>query len=360
MYYSFGGRKPNNCCVKQISLLVVKYIADLNLKEIMKSIIKICLVLAIISGALYMFIHKRAKPAGLRIALLTPITHPALCEVERGFKETMSKALSSEHATTSIHYSVFNANGNKTLLRAQADEIVVGGYDLIFTMAASPSQIVAELLAKKELETPHIFGAIDGYDIVNILQTVRPASTGAYLAIDYTKQMDELFTLKPDIKNILLVYDPAHGVGLEKEKNLIANYVTKYGARLQAIEVYSAHEIQQKVATSLPQADVVLVLIDNTVVSGIDALITLCNKHNVILMASDIPSGQKGATIAYGITEYESGAQAAHKAAQVLIEGKNPRDIAATAITKFNLLINKDAPQARLLHIAQTKEMQHV
>lgn len=315
-----------------------------NMKEIMNIIIKISFALAVICGALYMIIHKESPvSAGVRIALLTPIAHPALQEVEQGFKETMQFSLPNAHFIT------FNANGNKTLLRAQAEEMVSGDYDLIFTLGATTSQTIAELLAKKQLATPHIFGAIDGYEIAHALQEIRPASTGAYLDIDYTKGIDHLFKVKPDLKNILLVYDPTHGTGLEKYKDQLATYVTKFGATLYAIEIYSPHEIQQKVAASLPGTDVVLVLIDNTVVSGIDALIALCNKHNVTLMASDIPSGKKGATIAYGITEYESGSQAAQKAIEVLFQNKSAREIAPTPITHFNFLINKQTSQAQLL-----------
>lgn len=287
-------------------------------------------------------IHKNSS-TGMRVALFTPITHPALQEVEQGFKDTLTAVLPE------VSYITFNANGNKTLMRAQAEEIVAGKYDLIFTMGASTSQTIAQLLAKKQLSTPHVFGAIDGLDLARELQQMHPGSTGVYLAVDYTKSIDKLFDLKPDVKNILLVYDPTHGTGLEKYKKQLESYVQKYGATLHAIEIYNSHEMQQKVATSLSDVDVVLVLIDNTVVAGIDSLIALCNKYNVILMVSDIPSGKKGATIAYGITEYESGSGAAQKAIEILVHAKHAQEIVPTAITHFNLLINKDAPQAQLL-----------
>lgn len=317
----------------------------------MNILVKTGLGALIITTFVYMVIQKTMHAQdGIRIALLTPVTHPALQEVEQGFKETLQQTLPS------ARYTTFNANGNKTLLRAQAEELVAGNYDLIFTMGAGASQTVAELLSKKQLAIPHVFSAIDGHQLAYSLQKMYHCSTGAYLDVDYTKHMDMLFTLKPDIKTIVLVYDPMHGTGLEPYKRQLADYVKKFGANLHAIEVYSPHEIQQKVSAALVGADAVFVLIDNTVVSGIDALITLCNKHSILLMVSDIPSGKKGATIAYGITEYESGAQAAHKAAEILVEGKEACDIAVTPITTFNLLINKNAPQAESLHRDTIKE----
>jgi len=310
----------------------------------MKNIIKLGIALIGLCGIAYLTMQTSSQAQlGVRIALFTPLTHPALQEVEQGFKETLNKALPD------ASYITFNANGNKTLMRAQAEEIVAGNYDLIFTMGAATSQTVAELLAKKQIEIPHVFGAIDGSHLAHELQQIHPSSTGVYLDVDYTKEMDELFGLKPDIKNILLVYDPTHGTGLEKYKDQLESYVRTFGATLQAIEIYSSHEIQQKVTTSLPQTDVVLVLIDNTVVAGIDALIALCNKYNVILMVSDIPSVKKGATVAYGITEYESGSGAAQKAVDIMVHGKSAQDVPVAPITNFKLVINNDAAQASLL-----------
>src|ERR1700722_3552821 len=71
------------------------------------------------------------------IAIFTPITHPSLEEIEQGFKEVMLK----KHADK-LEFVTFNANGNKTLQRAQADEILNGNFDLFFTIGAGCSQLV--------------------------------------------------------------------------------------------------------------------------------------------------------------------------------------------------------------------------
>src|SRR3990167_473247 len=253
----------------------------------------------------------------LRIALFTPTTHPALEEIEQGFKETLQQLSSKPYL-----FTTFNANGNRTLLRAQAEEMVSNKYDLLFTIGATCSQTVAELLKKKNLTIPQVFGGVDGREFAQSLKSSNESTTGVYVQVDYTKEMDVLYTYKPKAKNVLLVYDPTHGTGLEKYKYKIEEYIKKYGMTLQSIEIYQTNEIQQKVAASLPGTDVVLVLIDNTVVAGIEALVTLCNRYGVTLLTSDLASGKKGAALAYGITEYESGSGAAFKAQEILIDGK--------------------------------------
>jgi len=303
----------------------------------------IILSLAGILGALILYftlpyMRKPESPVGqLRIAIFTPTTHPALEEIEQGFTYTLQQLNTKSYA-----FTTFNANGNKTLLRAQAEELVSGNYDLIFTIGAGCSQTVAELLHKKGITTPHVFCAVDSREFAQSLQDSNKSTTGVYVKVDYKPEMDMLHKLKPDTKNIVLVYDPLHGTGLEKYKKEIEEYIKKYGITLHAVEVYQANEIQQKIAALIPTMDVVLVLTDNTVVSGIDAIIVLCNRYGVTLLASDLPSGKKGAALAYGITEYESGSSAAHIADTILVQGKNPHEIPIRAITNFRVEINRD------------------
>jgi putative ABC transport system substrate-binding protein len=280
----------------------------------------------------------------LRIALFTPTTHPALEEIEQGFKETVEKTGSKP-----VLFTTYNANGNKTLLRAQAEEIIHGPYDLIFTIGAACSQTVAELLKKKGITTPHVFGAVDSMTFAQSLAATNESTTGIYVKADYKQEMDILHKLKPTTKNILLVYDPTHGTGLEKYKKEIEAYIKKFGTTLHSVEIYQTNEIQQKVAALLPNMDVLLVLIDNTVVAGIDALITLCNRYGVTLLASDLASGKKGAALAYGITEYESGAGAADKAMAIVMQGKKPTAVPITAVTNFRVQINTTTMKAQKL-----------
>lgn len=288
---------------------------------------------------------KQTSAQQLHIALFTPIAHPALEEIEQGFKEELQKL-----SLKPCDFTTFNANGNRTLLRAQAEEIVQGNYDLIFSMGAMCSQTIAELIKKKGLKTPHVFAGVDGPEFALSLPSLNESTTGVYVKSDYAQELAVLFKLKPHTKNILLVYDPTHGAGLEKQKNEIEGYIKKYGATLHSVEIYQSNEIQQKVAASLSNIDVVLVLTDNTVVAGIDALIALCNRYTVTLLVSDLPSGKKGAVLAYGISEYESGSGAAQKA-QAIVQGKKPHEIPISAITNFQIHVNKDALKTQNLVI---------
>jgi len=296
----------------------------------------------IVGVALYMKLLPASAHSGdhqVRIALFVPISHPALEEVERGFKETMDTQY-----TAPYRYTCFNAQGNKSLLRAQAEEIIAGNYDLVVTLGATCSETIVGLIKKKGVSLPHVFCAVDSKAFAKTLCS-SGCSTGVYVELDYIKEMDLLHKIKPEATTVLLVYDPTHGTGLEKYKHELASYLKRYSMTLNAVEIYHPNEIQYKVSALLPKNDVVLVLVDNTVVAGIDALISLCNRYGITLMASDLASGKKGAALAYGIEEYESGKEAAIQSLEILSQGKSPKDIAICAVNRFTLAVNaKTAP----------------
>lgn len=318
---------------------------------------KLIIKLLIIASAIILYVTVPGLKRGFktptervnrrRIALFTPITHPALGDIEQGFKDELQK-LTPQLA---YDFSTFNANGNRTLLRAQAEEIVQGDYDLIFSMGALCTQTIAELLKKKGIKTPQVFGGVEGPGFAESVAATNEFSTGVYVKPDYKQEMKLLHTLKPTTKNILLVYDPTQGTGQEKYKQEIEEYLKPYGSTLHSVEIYQTNEIQQKVAGFLPTMDVVLVLPDNTVVAGIDSLIALCNRYGVTLLASDLNSGKKGAALAYGVTEYESGTGAAKKAAAILAEGKKPHKLGVSPVIDLRIEINKETMKPQHLEI---------
>jgi len=302
----------------------------------------------IIGIGLYILMPNQSNKNIKKIAIFTPITHAALEEIEQGFRKTMLNNMPAHY-----EFTTFNANGNKTLQRAQAEEIVNGHYDLIFTIGASCSQIVAEIAKKRGSVTPHVFGAIDDEAFAQDLAASNKTITGVFInTLDqYRQQIDILHQIMPNIKNVLLVYDPSITNRMERNKQEVEQLFKKYNITLQSVEVSQANEIQQKVTALLAGNDLVLVLKDNTVVSGIDSLITLCNRYGIPLCVSDLNSGQKGAAIAYGTPESESGVCAAKKAQQILLHNKKPHELAVTPIRTFTLIINKNAAAAQKLII---------
>jgi hypothetical protein len=72
-------------------------------------------------------------------------------------------------------------------------------------------------------------------------------------------------------------------------------------------------------------------------------------------MVSDLPSGEKGAAIAYAVAEYETGSQAAQKALAILDDYALPSSIPISAVSNFRLAINTETAEAQ--HVAYDPEV---
>jgi len=309
-----------------------------------------CIVIGLIIGIV--LFKKSSKPtARYRVAIVVPAAHAALEEIEQGFKETLNKELDEANVDTtgidmSVAYDVFNAQGDRTLLRQQAEQVVDGNYDLICTIATQPSLLIKELLLKRGHETPVVACAVD--DPVGIGLVASMESSGNMVVAvtshdDMRKQLDAIHTVKPQIKKMLLVYHPA--TVMQKYARQVASITTGMGIELTRIEIMNTHEIMAKVSPVIQGNDAVLVLTDNVVVAGIEALVNICNKTGITLCASDLNSGYKGAAIALGVTEYSYGSFGAQQARLILLDNKRPTDIPSHVVDDFKLLINTHTMQ---------------
>jgi len=325
-------------------------------------IISLVLNIGAALGILYVFNQKRGTCVGgaqksgktFNVALFAPASHPAMDEINQGFMDT----LQGKNSSANYVFKTYNANGNKTLLRAQAEEMVAGNFDLIFTIGASCSKTVKELTTKRERPTPLVFTAVGdpiGLGIVSSFESSGNNATGISEYQSYAEPVNLVMHLKPTTKKALLVFDPMQGKG-DVTKQELSKLFSARGVELSFAEVFNPNEIQSKVGGVIAGVDVIVIQNgDHTVVSGVDALVNLCNRYGITLLATDLNSGDKGAALAYGVTEYDFGTEAAKKALQILEQHKKPAEIPTTPITKYTLKINSKTMEAQGLKIEPTE-----
>lgn len=301
----------------------------------MKKIFVICL-----SFLLFLSSCGRTADDKIAVAILTPVTHPSLEQIEKGFKETMEADCPGKYRFVS-----YNAQGNKTLMRSEIEEIAQQGYALVFTIGTSASQMTKEVFEKKELKTPIVFTCVNdpvGFNIISSEQTPGGHVTGVKEMLRFNEELAALLKHKPAIKHIVLVYNPAEP-GLLKDQKEVESILKKNKITLTTVEVFQTNELLAKVSPFMPQADALLVLKDNTVVSGLEVLVKLCDRHHVPLMASDLDSPDRGAALGFGVYEIEFGTEGARKALQILVHGDEPGSISVTPVSNFTLRVNSEA-----------------
>lgn len=323
----------------------------------MKKLLFIAAIVACAGGALYLYNKQKSvlsedtmsEITRYKVALFVPAVHPSMDDIEAGVRENLGNGDRYQ-----ITIDTYNANGNRTLLRAQAEEIIQGSYDLAVTVGAQCSQVVHELVVKKHILLPQVFCAVDDpikLGLVSDLNGASNSTTGILSTSDYARQLKALVSVKPTAKKILLVYDPAHGSGLEKDRRALEKEAHNLGLAFATLEVGNANDIAQKLPGLLPSTDVVLVLTDHTTVSAIDIVITLCNRYQVLVYTSELNSVDKGAALAFGVTEYEYGKVAASLAYRILVDHHLPSQIPPVKMKMQRIKINNKAAKLQGLEL---------
>lgn len=328
-----------------------------------KQFFALCIALCVAVSS-YMFFSKRSSTVQdqenatriARVAIFEPAIHPAMDEITQGVKDGLQNRAGYQYICT-----VYNANNNKTLMRAQADEILTNQYDTIITIGAQCSQLIYQLAMKKEVRVPHIFLAVDDPVKMGIVASLHASGnhvTGVLSTTLYKEQVDALLAIKPNIAQVLFVYNPAHGLGIESSRAMYELLFKARNIKMQSVQVSQVNEIAQKVPPFMANVDVVLIFTDHTVVAGIDSLITLCNKYNVTLYASDLNSADKGAALAFGITEYCYGTSAAQLVTRIVEQQIKPQNIPAVVIKEQHIKLNTKVMHMQGLDLSDEQILQ--
>ncbi len=321
----------------------------MNKKQICIAV-AVCLVVLI--GAEIVLQRNRSALSDYRIALFAPAVHPSMTDIMNGFKDTIHSGSDKKYS-----FDEYNANGNATLLRAQADEIVQHNYDLVFTIGAQCSQSIFELSQKRQSKTPQVFTAVDNPVAMGIIASLaHPGGmvTGTNDEDDYEQQIHALLHIKPNIKTVLLVYNPAQG-HLEKKSGKLEKILKEKNISLRIVTVAHQNEIAQKVPHFLTDVDVLMILTDHTTVAGVDSLILLCGRYGVTLFTSELNSGDKGAALSFGVQQADYGVLGAQLAHRILEDKESPASIAVLPLEKLYLKINTKTMEQQGLHLSKER-----
>lgn len=303
---------------------------------------KKALFLFILAG-LALFACGRDNDNKTAIAILMPVTHPSMEQIKNAIASTMES-----DSPGTYRFDVYNAQGNKTLMRSEVEEISSKNYPLVFTLGASATQMMTEVLKNKGIHTPVVFTCVHdpvGLNIIDSEGLPKGNITGVKEVLDLAAEVQTLKHFKPEIKTILLVYNPREP-GLINDSRELKEITAKQGLRLRTAEVFQTNELLAKVSSTIEGVDAVIILKDNTVVQGMDFLAKLCSKHKLPLMASDLDSPDRGAAFGYGVHEADFGTEAAKKGLLIL-KGQAPENIPVTPVAEFELIINQEAAVAQ-------------
>lgn len=284
-----------------------------------------------------------AQPGVYKIGLTQFATHPAADAGRQGFIDALADAGFVEGEN--VAYDYLNPEGDATAELTIAQKFVSEKVDLIFSFGSRISMQCVN--AAEGTDIPVVFCAITdpvAAELVSDWDHAGENVTGTSDMIEMDSSVALILEIVPGVKKLGTVYNAG------EPNSLVLNDELKEVCLPLGIEV-----VEATVSTSADvlvaaqslvgrRVDAIWVGTDNTVVSGLEALIKVCEDNIIPLFPSDSPSIERGGIACLGFDYYDVGYQTGEMAVRIL-KGTPASQIPVELGKKFSYTMNTKAAE---------------
>ena len=272
-----------------------------------------------------------------RISVNQFVEHPALDAVLKGFQDYLKEK------GVGVDYRVHNAQANMATANQIGSQIVSEAPDLILAIATPSSQACAQALKKAPhmRNTPFLFTAVtDPIKAGLVTNLKKPGAniTGVSDRLPLEKHMAMIKKFVPGLKQLGVMYNSGEA-NSRSSVDLIRRVGGEMGFEVVEATVSRTSDVYQAAKSLVGRADAVFVPTDNTVVSGLEAAVKVCDQSDLPLFAADVDSVTRGAVAAMGFDYYKHGRQTGAMALRIF-KGANPAETPVETQETLQLHIN--------------------
>jgi len=276
-----------------------------------------------------------------RVAISQIVEHPSLDATREGFLAALKDAGIEEGVNLTVDYN--NAQGDQTNNLSIAQKIAADNNDLVLAIATQSAQAVAQYVK----ETPVLFAAVTdplGASLVDSLEAPGGNVTGASDTNPEAvrKLMDFIAEHLPNVKTVGIIINEGEQNAVVMAENA-EQQLAQHGIQTVRAAVANTSEVKQAAESLIGRADAFFITLDNTVVSGVDAIIQVANENDIPFFSSDRDTVERGAFATVGFKYYDHGYQAGQMAVEILKNGKKPSELAVTLPDKLDFILNLKA-----------------
>jgi putative tryptophan/tyrosine transport system substrate-binding protein len=249
-----------------------------------------------------------------KIGITQIVSHPALDACVEGFKEALAEKGFEEGVN--VTYDVQNAQGDMATASSIAQKFAGDDLDLVLTVATPTSQA----MVKADSTTPIVFSAVTdpiGAGLLTNGDAPEANVTGVSDMLPVEPHLELVKRVVPDAETVGLLYNAgeAHSVFLVEAEKAAAEAM---GLKVVEATASNSSEVQAAAESLVGRVDVISVLTDNTVVSGLESVVKVCRENDIPLVSGDTDSVQRGAVAAYAFDYKDHGMQAGYMGAEIL------------------------------------------
>ncbi len=287
--------------------------------------------------------------SAFKVGIAVINNHPALLEIEQGIIDE----LKAQNMNVIIDSQ--NANNDANIINAIASKFASDKKDLSIGIA-TPAAVA---LANSITDRPVLFATVNdpiGAGLVDSFDKGKNNVTGLCDALPIREHLKIYHSIYP-FKKLGFIYNGA-------EKNSITMLKTtqevckEMGVELLPITIYNPAEVNMAAESLVSRVDAFYVVTDNTLVSGLTALITAAANNKKPIFSEDYTSAVNGGILyAIGFDYYKAGRKTGKMAVEIL-KGKSPDEMPVTFMEyPEESVVIVDMDRAKALNIEIPKEL---
>lgn len=318
-------------------------------KGLLRILVGVCLVLVL---ALTIPLLGGCGEKVVKVGISQLVTHPALDATREGIIKGLADNGYVEGENLEIDYQ--NSELDMTLTASIAQKFVADKVDVIVTIATPSSQ--AAISAAEGTGIPVVFSAITdpvGSGMVSDWESHPDENvTGVSDMIVVGDDVNLIKEIIPGIEILGTLYNAgeSNSVFLTEKLNEACD---ELGIEVVERTVSTSADVLTAAQSLIGRVDAIWVGTDNTVVSGLEALIKVCEDNDIPFFPADEASIERGGIGAYGFDYYDIGYQTGEMVANVLAKGK-ANNIAVEKGKIISLTINTAAAETMGVTIPQS------
>lgn len=267
--------------------------------------------------------------------------HGSLDNCREGFIEGLAQNGFVEGENLTIQFQ--NAQADTATASQISDTFVSDNVNLICAIA-TPSAMSAYNSAK-ETEIPVIYSAVSdpvGAELASEDGTPVGNITGTSDALAVTEQLEMIREILPDATKIGIIYttSEANSVSTIEEYK---KYAADYGFEIVDTGINTLADLDMAASDLVSKVDCINNLTDNTVVSGLQTVITAANDAGIPVFGSEVEQVKVGCVASMGLDYYQLGIQTGEMAASVLKGEVSASELEYQVIDEPSLYVNTAA-----------------
>ena len=266
------------------------------------------------------------------------VEHPALDAARDGIKEELANEGFKDGDNITFIYET--AQG-KPDIAAQIARKFVGDNVTVIVAISTPSAQGAVAATK---DIPIVFTAVTDPVAAQVVSSLTKPGGNVTGMSDMSPLSDHLALIKeitPNVKKLGVIYNPGEtnsAVLVDRLKELAPDA----GIEIVESAATKSGEVQQAALALVGKVDAIYIPTDNTVVSALEAAISVAEENKIPLYSGDTDSVPRGAIGTVGFNYHDIGLETGKIVARVL-KGEKPGDIDVQFATGTDLVVNKAA-----------------